>query len=66
MGSNRVVELQDIQNKDTRTIKVTIDQEEVAYLFNKYGLVSAPVINEDQNIIGSITVDDVVDVIGRT
>ena len=63
MGSNRVVELRDIQNKDTRTIKVTTDQEEVAYLFNKYGLVSAPVINEDQNIIGSITVDDVVDVI---
>ena len=63
MGSNRIVNLQDIQNKDTRTIKVTTDQEEVAYLFNKYGLVSAPVINEDQNIIGSITVDDVVDVI---
>ena len=63
MGSSRVIELQDIQNKDTRTIKVTTDQEEVAYLFNKYGLVSAPVINEDQNIIGSITVDDVVDVI---
>ena len=63
MGSNRVVELQDIQNKDTRIIKVTTDQEEVAYLFNKYGLVSAPVVNEDQNIIGSITVDDVVDVI---
>ena len=63
MGSNRVVELQDIQNKDTRIIKITTDQEEVAYLFNKYGLVSAPVINEDQNIIGSITVDDVVDVI---
>ena len=63
MGSNRVVELQDIQNKNTRIINVTTDQEEVAYLFNKYGLVSAPVINEDQNIIGSITVDDVVDVI---
>ena len=63
MGSSRVIELQDIQNKDTRTIKVTTDQEEVAYLFNKYGLVSAPVINEHENIIGSITVDDVVDVI---
>ncbi len=63
MGSNRIINLQDIQNKDTRTIKVTTDQEEVAFLFNKYGLVSAPVINEDQNIIGSITVDDVVDVI---
>ena len=63
MGSNRAVELQDIQNNNTRIIKVTTDQEEVAYLFNKYGLVSAPVINEDQNIIGSVTVDDVVDVI---
>jgi len=63
MGSKRIIELQDIQNKDTRTIKVTTDQEEVAYLFNKYGLVSAPVINDNQNIIGSITVDDVVDVI---
>ena len=63
MGSNRAVELQDIQNNNTRIIKVTTDQEEVAYLFNKYGLVSAPVINEGQNIIGSITVDDVVDVI---
>ena len=39
------------------------DLIETFYLFNKYGLVSAPVINEDQNIIGSITVDDVVDVI---
>jgi len=63
MGSNRIVNLQDIQNKNFRTIKVTTDQEEVAYLFNKYGLVSAPVINEDENIIGSITVDDVVEVI---
>ena len=32
-------------------------------LFNKYGLVSAPVINNQKKIIGSITVDDVVEVI---
>ena len=63
MGSKREIKLLDIQNKDTRTIEVNIDQEEVAFLFNKYGLVSAPVVNQKGNIIGSITVDDVVDVI---
>ncbi len=63
MGSRREINLSDIKNKKTRKIKVNIDQEEVALLFNKYGLVSAPVINENENIIGSITVDDVVDVI---
>ena len=35
----------------------------MAYLFSKYGLVSAAVIDENNNIIGSITVDDVVEVI---
>ena len=63
MGSKRMVNLKEIQNKDTRTISINTDQEEVAYLFNKYGLVSAPVVDEKNNIIGSITVDDVVDVI---
>ena len=63
MGSKREINLSDIKNKKTRKIKVNIDQEEVAFLFNKYGLVSAPVINENEEIIGSITVDDVVDVI---
>ena len=63
MGSKRIVNLKEIQNKETRSIEVTTDQEEVAFLFSKYGLVSAPVINKESKIIGSITVDDVVDVI---
>ena len=41
-----------------------LNQEEVAYLFSKYGLVSAAVVNENEKIIGSITVDDVVEVAG--
>jgi len=63
MGSKREINLNEIQNKITRTIDVTMDQEEVAYLFNKYGLVSAPVINDNKILLGSITVDDVVEVI---
>ena len=63
MGSKRVVELNSITNKELRLIDVNTDQEDVALLFNKYGLVSAPVINNRKKIIGSITVDDVVEVI---
>ena len=63
MGSKRGVDLEKITNKETRLIDVNTDQEEVAYLFSKYGLVSAAVIDENEKIIGSITVDDVVDVI---
>ena len=63
MGSKRTIYLQEIKNKETRIVEVATDQEEVAYLFKKYGLVSAPVIDKENKIIGSITVDDVVDVI---
>ena len=63
MGSKREVELNSITSKDLRLIDVNTDQEDVALLFNKYGLVSAPVINDQKKIIGSITVDDVVEVI---
>ena len=63
MGSKREIKLNSIINKELRLIDVNTDQEDVALLFNKYGLVSAPVINNQKKIIGSITVDDVVEVI---
>ena len=63
MGSKRSTSLHEIKNKKIRTINVLTDQEEVAYQFTKYAMVSAPVVNEEDEIIGSITVDDVVEVI---
>ena len=63
MGSKREIKLNEIKNSKIRTIEAKMDQEEVAYLFNKYGLVSAPVIDENKILLGSITVDDVVEVI---
>ena len=63
MGSKREVLLKKIMNKMTRVVEVLTDQEEVAYMFSKYGLVSAPVVDENKKLIGSITVDDVVNVI---
>ena len=44
-------------------IAVDMDQEEVAYIFDKYHLVSAPVTDAGGRLVGQITVDDVVGVI---
>jgi magnesium transporter len=55
--------LKEIVQTDIKPIPALMDQGEVALLFRKYGLVSAPVVNEDGQIVGMITVDDVVDVI---
>jgi magnesium transporter len=63
MRQRRSVRIMDILTEDIRTIPATIDQEEVAFIFRQYGLVSAPVVDEGQRLIGVITVDDVVDVI---
>lgn len=53
----------DIMMVDIKRIPTLMDQEEVALLFRKYGLVSAPVIDEGNRIVGMITVDDVVEVV---
>lgn len=44
-------------------IPVAMDQEEVAYIFDKYHLISAPVIEPGGRLVGQITVDDIVEVI---
>jgi magnesium transporter len=44
-------------------IPVDMDQEEVAYIFDKYRLISAPVIDPGGRLVGQITVDDIVGVI---
>ncbi|GAB6053160.1 magnesium transporter [Magnetospira thiophila] len=59
----RPVLLSDIVRRDIRMIPATMDQEEVAYLFSQRDLVSAPVVDEDGRLVGTITIDDVVDVI---
>lgn len=50
---------------DTTLIKIPtdMDQEEVAYLFEQYGLFSAPVIDHNNNIVGMITINDIVHVV---
>ncbi|MCK4532747.1 magnesium transporter [bacterium] len=47
-----------------QTVKINVnqDQEEVAHLFSKYDLLSAPVVGDENQLLGVISIDDVVDV----
>ncbi len=63
MGSARAVRLKDIMEEDLRTLKVDQSQEDVAYLFNQYHLISAPVVDQDGRLVGVITIDDAMDVL---
>ena len=47
----------------TRAIDAEMPEHDVASLFERYDLVSAPVVDKDNRLLGRITIDDVVDVI---
>ncbi|MFO1242526.1 MAG: magnesium transporter [Rickettsiales bacterium] len=60
MQNKREVPIRDIMETDLHVQHVKNDQEDVAYDFRKYGLVEAPVTNDQGRLIGTITVDDIV------
>lgn len=55
--------IKDLKLDDAHPIPSTMDQEEVAHMFRRDNIVSAPVIDENGRLIGMITIDDVIDVI---
>ncbi len=65
MSSPRDVGLKEIGEDSFRTIPVLQDEAEVAYAFNQYHLISAPVVDEDGRLVGVITIDDAVDIMAE-
>lgn len=64
LRAKRGEKMQTLLSETLHTVTATADQEQVAFLFRQYGLVSLPVVTEaGGRLIGVITVDDVVDVI---
>ena len=53
----------DLMDTNVKFIKTLDDQEDVAFLFRKYDLLSMPVVDNENRLVGIITIDDVVDVI---
>ncbi|MAZ21391.1 magnesium transporter [Roseovarius sp.] len=58
MGSRREILLKSIAEETFHVIPVTQDEGDVAYAFNQYHLISAPVVDENDRLVGVITIDD--------
>ena len=58
MSSKRSVKLTDITEETFQVIPVTQHEDNVAYAFNQYHIISAPVVDADERLIGVITIDD--------
>jgi magnesium transporter len=53
----------DIMNPDVVSAHTDTDQEDVARIMERYDLVSLPVVDAENRLVGRVTIDDVVDVI---
>ena len=65
LRSRRPVRLTEIMEREFHRIPASADQEEVGLLFQRYGLASAPVVDEDDRLVGVVTIDDAVHVLGE-
>ncbi len=63
LRAKRPVKVEEIMEDEPVLINAMTDQEEVAFLFKQYDLISALVVNDDNRLLGVIMVDDIVDVI---
>ena len=61
LRSSRSMALTDLMATDFKIFKVTESKDDVAYSFNQYHMVSAPVIDTDNRLVGVITIDDAMD-----
>ncbi|MEA5508365.1 magnesium transporter [Crocosphaera sp. UHCC 0190] len=55
--------LEEIMKREVICADTDTDQEEVAKLIQRYDLLALPIIDKDKNLLGVVTIDDVIDVI---
>ena len=55
--------IRSIADPDPISVNVQADQEEIAGIFRRYGLLAVPVVDDEGKLLGRITIDDVIDVI---
>ena len=58
MGAPRKQPLSDLTEEVFQIIPVDQDEGDVAYAFNQYHLISAPVVDDEGRLVGVITIDD--------
>jgi magnesium transporter len=65
LSARRPVTLESIMDDDPRVVRVDDPQEDVALAFNKYHLVSAPVVDAGGRLVGVITIDDAMEALSE-
>ena len=55
--------LKDFMTTDVFAVKTDMDQEEVAKIVARYDILAVPVVDETNQLVGIVTVDDVIDII---
>jgi len=55
--------LKQLMVTDVFSVKTDMDQEEVARLVARYDILAVPVVDENNRLVGIVTVDDVIDII---
>jgi magnesium transporter len=63
LRTQRAVKIEAVMHETRHAIPATMDQEEAAQEFEQYDLLSAAVVDENERLVGVLTIDDVVDVI---
>lgn len=55
--------MDELADRDPITVRIDMDQEEIAWTFAEYGLLAVPVVDQENKLVGRVTVDDIVEVI---
>lgn len=63
--ADRSKKVEDFLTENVISVNVSTDQEEVAHLISRYDKQALPVLNNDQKLVGIVTVDDIIDVISE-
>ncbi|HMF67607.1 MAG TPA: magnesium transporter [Phyllobacterium sp.] len=63
LRTRRDIKIDEIMHETRHAIPATMDQEEAAQIFEQYDLLSAAVVDENDRLVGVLTIENIVDVI---
>jgi magnesium transporter len=63
LTTHPATQLKRVMAQDVISVKTSADQEEVARLVAEYNLLAIPVVDDEDKLVGIVTVDDVIDVL---
>ena len=63
--SDETMIIKDLMKTEFISVNTLDDQENIAHLFKKYDLLSIPVTDNENRLVGIITIDDIMDIIDK-